>query len=93
MPFTIGSDLRFGVSWRSAVVCFRKRYPTLSDDETVGKGGAPGRSGFFESCGASPTLATIKPSRRWGTRFVVLRPLRLRLMEWGLRPIRGMWMS
>jgi hypothetical protein len=23
---------------------------------------------FFEGCGASPTLATIRPSRRWGTR-------------------------
>jgi hypothetical protein len=27
---------------RKAVVSFRKRYPTLSDDETVGKDGAPG---------------------------------------------------
>ena len=27
---------------RRAVVCFRKRYPTLSDDETVGEDGPPG---------------------------------------------------
>src|SRR5271154_6903497 len=38
-----GWGTRFWGGWlRRTVVCFRKRYPTLSDDETVGKGGAPG---------------------------------------------------
>jgi cytochrome c peroxidase len=37
--------------------------------------GVPGigwRSGFHGVCGASPTLATIQLSRRWGTLFVLL---------------------
>ncbi len=34
------------------------------------KGGAPDFGWVPESCAASPTLAAMKPSRRWGTRFV-----------------------